>query len=191
MTIKRIVALAVALGVPATLFPALVVGHQEFFNGDGGPNVFEGHLHEDTFDLGGGDDGADAKQGGDNIDLGADADFACGGAGQDVIWGRLGDDDHYSNGRCGTAPIDNGIFGGENGDIVEGNAGGDWVTGGDQEDSVYGGDGNDRVDGVLGENDNCGGDALYGGDGSDACHAHDGDAVSNGCNQIIRYSCTN
>lgn len=78
-----------------------------------------------------------------------------GGAGNDYIDGRGGDDSLYGGDGNDT------VLGGSGNDLISGDAGDDSLLGGDGADTIQGGSGNDTIDGGAGN------DILSGGLGSD------------------------
>ncbi|MFZ1468658.1 MAG: Hint domain-containing protein [Paracoccaceae bacterium] len=91
-----------------------------------------------------------------------------GGAGNDSMNGRGGDDSLYGGTGNDT------VLGGSGDDTLSGDDGNDSLDGGTGNDVLYGGDGNDVLSGGLGA------DVLYGGDGDDTLLAGAGDTLFGG-----------
>jgi Ca2+-binding RTX toxin-like protein len=97
-----------------------------------------------------------------------------GGAGNDVMDGRAGNDELYGG------DDDDSIEGGDGNDLVSGDDGDDSLYGGTGADTVLGGDGDDLLFGGSGNDRLSGGDGndtLYGGLGTDSMSGGDGNDV--------------
>lgn len=133
--------------------------------------------------------------GNDELDATMQDDYADGGAGDDTLTMRLGDD--IALGGDGNDSIDGGL----GNDSLYGEAGDDWITGSKGDDLVSGGDGADTLMGSEGDdllNGGAGDDVLYGnlegdpgdtedgadtllgGEGDDALHLAGGDIGTGG-----------
>ncbi|WP_240001855.1 calcium-binding protein [Parvibium lacunae] len=172
----------------------LGLGGNDQLQGGTGADELSGDDGNDYLDGGDGVDfligglGADTLFGGDNNDiLIGDApyvvgdgdyptdDYLAGGAGDDYLWGDLGDD--YLDGG---ADADD-LYGGQGNDYMEGGAGADTLqefeSDGIGNDVLFGQDGDDRLDGASGDDLLDGGkdnDILTGGDGDDILLGQEG-----------------
>ena len=124
-----------------------------------------------NWNMGEGDDLAQASAGADIISLGGGNDTAFGGGGNDTIAGGDGNDS---------------ILGEAGNDGLVGNAGDDTIRGGEGQDTIFGGAGADSLDGGAGNDSLDGGaedasaDTLEGGAGNDTLLGQGGDDVIDG-----------
>ena len=124
-----------------------------------------------NWNLGEGNDLAQASAGADGIALGGGNDTAFGGAGNDTIAGGDGNDS---------------ILGEAGNDGLVGNTGSDTLRGGEGQDTLFGGAGADSLDGGAGDDSLDGGsedasaDTLSGGSGNDTLVGHGGNDVIDG-----------
>lgn len=133
----------------------------------------------------GGDAEGDSGSGIDGI-IGSDYDdtligFDSQGSGADpytnILDGGAGDD--YIDGRDG----DDILYGGEGSDTILGGGGDDQIDGGTGDDTIYGGAGRDNIQGGAGDDTIYGGadaDYIQGGAGNDTIYVGDGDRADGG-----------
>ncbi|MDJ0825735.1 MAG: hypothetical protein QNJ16_09555 [Rhodobacter sp.] len=115
-------------------------------------------------------------EGDDTLDATDTNDYADGGAGDDLIYMRPGDD--IALGGAGDDTID----GGFGSDVIDGGTGDDVLNGAKDDDLVLGGDGNDLLTGSEGA------DRLEGGAGDDTLvgnHLAGADATGDGADTLI------
>jgi Ca2+-binding RTX toxin-like protein len=115
----------------------------------------DGNITANFFGGGAGDDSLSGRGGNDTLDGGAGHDLLNGDAGNDSLAGGLGDD------RLFGGASDDDLSGGAGHDLLEGGANWDTLRGGAGNDVLRGGDGRDSL---LGE---AGADLLDGGDNND------------------------
>jgi Ca2+-binding RTX toxin-like protein len=162
-----------------------------YSGGAGGDYIYNTGTISGTVTLGGGNDRlisdagvveGDILGGGGNDTLraGDDDNNIQGNAGNDILWGRGGDDTMNGGNDNDTVMGGQGndsLSGGTGVDFVSGGGGDDTITGGDGSDTLVGGDGNDSLLGNLNTDFMSGGrgdDSLDGGNSNDTLSGGEG-----------------